>query len=210
MRLPGDVPSPSTAVSISASGAMTFPQTHQFVPRLPSTWPSIGRRPDARFVDVLQSLFVDGMLRELENVCGDILSANADSLQGRGHVVGLALMVILDSVSCFAYPTERQCNRIPNYVRAYMSSEYHPIADDISSWYRNGLIHEWFMRKVALLPDRQPLTVEPSGSPVVGLLTFKAAITESIDSFLQALRTDEDKREVAAGRYRTLQNDVRA
>ncbi len=147
---------------------------------------------------------------ELENVCGDVLSANANSLQGRGHVIGVALMVIPDSVSCFAYPTKRQCNRIPDYVRDYMPSEYHPIADDISSWYRNGLIHEWFMRKVALLPDGQPLTIESSGSPVVGLLTFKAAITESIGTFLQVLRADEDKREVAAGRYRTLQEDVRA
>ncbi|WP_419805712.1 hypothetical protein [Terriglobus sp.] len=160
-------------------------------------------------MDVLQRLFVDGMLTELENVCGDVLSVN-QSLQGRGHVIGITLMVILDSVSCFAYPDLKQHQRIRKYVESYMPSEYHPIATDLNSWYRNGLVHEWFMRKVALLPGDEPLTIEDSGSPVVGLLTLKTAIRASVEDFLHALRNDADKRRIAAIRYRTLQEDVRA
>lgn len=209
MRLPEEKTVPSQLASVSASGALISPKEPQFVPRLPSTWPSVGERPDARFVDVLQRLFIDGMLAELENVCSDVLSVN-DSLQGRGHVIGITLMVILDSVSCFAYPDQRQHQRILKYVEGYMPSEYHPVATDINSWYRNGLVHEWFMRKVALLPGNEPLIVESSGSPVVGLLTFKAALSASIECFLQALRNDSEKRAIAATRYRALQEDVRA
>jgi hypothetical protein len=149
------------------------------------------------------------MLAELESVCSDVIANNAGSLQGRGHVIAVAMMSILESVSQFASTGERQFLRIPAFVRSYFPPEYHPIADDLNDFYRNGLIHEWFMRKVALLPGREPLTTQSNGSPVLGLLTFKEGLTISIERFLEELRTDASLRDVAAIRYRTLQQDVR-
>jgi hypothetical protein len=170
----------------------------------------IGSSPDISFVDVLRDLFVDGMLAELENVCSDILANNSGGLQGRGHVLAVAMMSILDSVSQFASSGEPQPVRIPLYVRSYFSMEFHIIAQDLSDLYRNGLIHEWYMRKVAFLPGNEPLVIQSNGSPVMGLLTFKEALSASIQRFLEHLRADAIRREVAAIRYRSLQQDVRA
>lgn len=101
MKFPQDSQTPSAAVPVSASGALVAVRTGPFVPRLPSTWPPIGPTPDASFVDTLERLFAEGMLAELNNVCADIRASNATGLQGRGHVVGVAMMSILDSVSQF-------------------------------------------------------------------------------------------------------------
>jgi len=199
----------STGLPYSASGALVSASTRPFVPRLPSTWPVIGPDPDPFFVDILEHLFLDGMLAELTNVCNDILTNNPTGLQGRGHVVGVSMMSILDSVSQFASDGQRQCIRIPEYIERYFPPEYNAIRQDVSDLYRNGLIHEWFMRKVAFLPGNEPLMVQKNGSPVLGLLTFRDALRGSIQRFLEDLRADGAKRKIAAARYRLLQQDIR-
>ena len=210
MRLPSDPPVPSQTASVSASGAFVPNQSQEFVPRLPSTWPAFLDPADSRLVSVLRELLHEGMLAELENVCSDAIRCNPGGLQGRGHVVGVAMMAILDAVSCFASPKERQCERIPSFIQRYFPREYHVIAQDISDWYRNGLVHEWFMRKVAFLPGTELLRVEPNEAPVVGLLAFKAALESAVALYLTELTTDEGVRRRAGDRYRTLQSDVRA
>lgn len=209
MKFPQDSQTPSAVVPVSASGALVGVSTLPFVPRLPSTWPAVSPTPDSSFVDTLERLFAEGMLAELNNVCADIRASNATGLQGRGHVVGVAMMSILDSVSQFAYPTELQRDRIPHYVRDYFVPEYQPIGQDLSDRYRNGLVHEWFMREVAFLPGNEPLVMQSNGSPVVGLLTFRDALSESIYRFLNDLRADTARRRVAATRYSYLQQHVR-
>jgi hypothetical protein len=209
MKLPQDSQRPSAAVPVSASGALVAVSRRPFVPRLPSTWPTVDTTPDTSFADVLERLFVEGMMAELNNVCGDILASNPAGLQGSGHVVGVAMMSILDSVSQFAYPAERQRDRIPRYVYDYFAAEYHVIAQDLSDRYRNGLIHEWFMREVAFLPRNEPLVIQSNGSPILGLLTFRDALSESIHRFLADLRVDPARRRVAAVRYSSLQQHVR-
>jgi hypothetical protein len=184
-------------------------KTRPFVPRLPSTWPPVGSDPDCSFADILKRLFVEGMLAELQNVCGDIRANSTTGLEGRGHVIGVAMMSILDSVSRFAYPTEHQPVRIPHYVHDYFAAEYHRIEQDLSDRYRNGLIHEWFMREVAFLPGDEPLAVQANGSPVLGLLTFRGELAESIHRFIADLRADAARRRNAAIRYRYLQQNVR-
>jgi hypothetical protein len=193
----------------SASGALVAVSARPFVPRLPSTWPAVDPEPGASFADILERLFVEGMLAELNNVCDDIAANNATGLQGRGHVVGVAMMSILDSVSQFAYPTERQRVRIPHYVCDYFAAEYHPIGQDLSDRYRNGLVHEWFMREVAFLPGNEVLTMQSNGSPILGLLTFRDALAGSIHRFLADLRADAAQRKKSAERYRFLQEHVR-
>lgn len=209
MKFPQDSQTPSAAVPVSASGALVAVSVRPFVPRLPSTWPAVGPTPDTSFVDTLERLFTEGMLAEVSNVCADIGVNNATGLQGRGHVVGVAMMSILDSVSQFAYPTEPQRDRIPHYVRDYFAPEYQQIGQDLSDRYRNGLVHEWFMREVAFLPGNEPLIMQSNGSPIVGLLTFRDALSESIHRFLLELRADAARRKVAASRYSYLQQHVR-
>ena len=92
MKFPYDSQTPSTAASFSASGALAADGTRLFVPRLPSTWPSVGPDPDSSFADILERLFVEGMLAELKNVSDDIRANSTTGLQGRGHVVGVAIV----------------------------------------------------------------------------------------------------------------------
>jgi hypothetical protein len=209
MKFPQDSIQPSAVSTLSASGSLVAVRNQPFVPRLPSTWPSVGRGPDASFVDVLERLFVEGMLTELSNVCGDITLSSLIGMRGRGHVVAVAMMSILDSVSQFAYPSEPQRVRIPNYVHDYFDPEYDSIRQDLSDRYRNGLIHEWFMREVAFLPGNEPLVIQQNGSPVLGLLTFRDALFASVLRFLTALRADGGLRERAVKRYSFLQQHVR-
>lgn len=209
MKLPEDSQLPSAVVPLQASGALVAVSTRPFVPRLPSTWPAVDDAPDVSFADILSRLFVEGMLAELNNVCNDIYANNATGLQGRGHVVGVAMMAILDSVSWFAYPAERQHERIPHYVRDYFGAEYQSIGQELSDHYRNGLIHEWFMREVAFLPGNEPLVIQSNGSPILGLLTFRDALSESIFRFVADLRADSGRRRIAASRYSYLQQNTR-
>jgi hypothetical protein len=166
--------------------------------------------PSPEFVDILERLFREGMLDELEATCADILAQNKTGLQGRGHVVGIAMLSALDSLSQFAYPSERQYIRIPKYVQDYFPPEFEVIREELNSGYRNGLIHEWFMREVAFLPGTEPISIQANGSPVLGLLTFKAGLIRSVDRFVEALRTDDNRRTTAARRYMTLQTQTRS
>ena len=209
MKFPQDSIKPSAVSTLSASGSLVAVGSEPFVPRLPSTWPPVGRLPDASFVDVLERLFVEGMLTELNNVCDDILLSSAVGLRGRGHVLAVAMMSILDSVSQFAYPSVPQRVRIPDYVHDYFDPEYDSIRQDLSDRYRNGLVHEWFMREVAFLPGNEPLVVQQNGSPIIGLLTFRDALFASVHRFIKALRADGSLREKAALRYSFLQQHVR-
>lgn len=209
MKFPEDLR--ASTVAPAASGAIVATSNNQaFEPRLPSTWPPLALPPDSSFVDVLERLFKEGMLAELENVCSDVLACGRGGLQGRGHVIGVAMMSALDSLSQFAYPSERQHIRIPQYVQDYFPAEFHVIREELNSGYRNGLIHEWFMRQVAFLPGSEPISLQTNGSPILGLLTFKAGLAHGIDQFLDALRTSQERRIEAARRYHTLQTQTRS
>lgn len=210
MKIPEDLSRPS-ALSPAISGAFFPPSIPQsFEPRLPSTWPPVTTPPEASFVDTLERLFKEGMLAELENVCSDILARGKGGLQGRGHVIGIAMMSALDSLSQFAYPTERQHVRIPQFVEKFFPNEFYAIREELNTGYRNGLIHEWFMRFVAFLPGSEPISIQANGSPVLGLLTFKSGLTHSVDRFLEALRAHQELRNAAAQRYHTLQANTRS
>ena len=65
------------------------------------------------------------------------------------------------------------------------------------------------MREVAFLPGNEPLVMQSNGSPVLGLLTFRDELTESIHRFLADLRADAARRRDAAVRYCYLQQRVR-
>jgi hypothetical protein len=197
--------SPGVSGAIVGTGS-----TQPFEPRLPSTWPPVEMQPDSGFVDILEQLFVRGMLDELEATFSDILAHNKTGLQGRGHVVGIAMMSALDSLSQFAYPSERQHVRIPQFVQDYFPQEFNVIREELNSGYRNGLIHEWFMREVAFLPGTEPISIQPNGSPVLGLLTFKSGLTHSINKFVEALRSNSQLRTTAAQRYTFLQSHTRS
>lgn len=210
MKHPEDLLRASTSAP-AASGAIVGISSQQaYEPRLPSTWPPVTNPPDIPFVDILERLFKEGMLIELENVCSDILARGGAGLQGRGHVIGVAMMSALDSLSQFAYPAERQHIRIPQYVQDYFPPDFHVIRDELNSGYRNGLIHEWFMRQVAFLPGNEPISIQANGSPVLGLLTFKSGLAHSVASFLGVLRSSQERRIQAARRYHTLQTQTRS
>ena len=112
---------------------------------------------------------------------------------------------MLEALSQFAFPGKKQHKRIPEFVEKYFPPDFHPIRQQLSDDYRNGLSHEWFMTTVAFLPGWESISIQANGAPVLGLLTFKDGLTESIPNFLADLRTDPDRRAAAADRYDTLQ-----
>jgi hypothetical protein len=84
--------------------------------RLPSTWPPSDHAARSR-VRRYPTKIVSGrnVGRVGERVCGDIAANHPHDLQRRGHVA----VAMLDSLSQFAYPCDRQHIRIPRFVEQY-------------------------------------------------------------------------------------------
>lgn len=205
MRLP---PLPSQTSAISVSGANAVNDADTFQPRLPSTWPVSAESPDASVVEVWKELFQQGILAEIDNVIGDAMTVNR-SLSGRGHVVALAMMCALDSLSQFAYQGVQQHVRIAGFIERFFPPEFHPLRADINDHYRNCLIHEWFMTAVAFEPLNEPLRREGNGTISMGLLTFRKALHVAVDRFIEELRGDQEARQTAARRYRSIHGRAR-
>jgi hypothetical protein len=199
---------PSTVSPIGVSGAM-IQAPAIFYPQLPSTWPPVPINPTAEFVAVWDALFNRGMLMEIDNVYNDVADRNAGSLSGRGHVLALAMMCALDSLSQFAFVGERQHVRIAGFIEEYFPQEFRSIAAEINDHYRNGLVHEWFMTAVAFEPEDEPIRREQNGSIVMGLRTFKNGLDAAVIEFLAKLRIDDELRRTAAIRYGSIQSRSR-
>jgi hypothetical protein len=198
---------PTAASPFAASGTnIVLPQpTVSAV--LPSTWPAAPRKFDEGFAVLLQTLFEDAVLTEIRNVIEDSLARN-NSLERRGHVIGVAMMCALDSLSCFASMEPKQGDRIRHFIRKFFGPEFHPFADIVYRGYRNGLVHEWFLTTVAFTPDDEPVIVEASGNISMGLLTFHKGLENSVSTFLKTLRADTATQRQALRRYRKLQQEA--
>src|SRR5260221_5037068 len=72
------------------------------VPWQPSTWPKAPATWDPDFVPVLRGIFGTTILDEIRNVIEDA-QARKGSLVLRGHVVALAILCAIDTVSSYAY-----------------------------------------------------------------------------------------------------------
>ncbi len=209
MRLRQRALEPALSAGIAASGAFAITPNSGTFAWLPSTWPPAPVPIDSAFVDTLANIFRAGMLEEIQNVIDDAF-ASGGSLEHRGHVVAVAMMCALDSLSCFASKAKKQKVRIANFVQNFFPMEFHEFAEDIYLGFRNGLVHEWFLTRVVFLPDEEPITRE-DGKPVsMGLLTFQRGLEQSVSGFVDTLRSDPFLCRIASARYESLRKTVQS
>jgi hypothetical protein len=167
----------------SITGAIVAPQSG-FYAWEPSTWPQPPKKVDDGFIETLRTIFDDSMLGEIDNVIEDAQKSNGD-LQHRGHVIAIALLCALDTVSFYGYGE----NGIPAFVQAHFPSEYHPHAERLLILYRHIMVHRWNLFRAALLPGNDPIA-EQNGVLCFGLLHFRDALRGAVEGFLKLLRSD--------------------
>lgn len=202
-------PLPTATSSWAASGAYTGVEPLLFSAWLPSSWPITPTVVTPTFVETLHTVFHEGMLDEIRNVIDDAIARNG-SLEHRGHVLAIAIMCAIDSVAAFTsqdMTKGAQQRRFTAFIGTYVA-EIAPYADDLYGADRNSLIHSWFLFRVAMSPDDQPISREPSGGVSVGLLTLHAALLEGVSRYLTSLASNPSLGEAALAQYDQLRSSA--
>lgn len=186
------------------SGAMIVPPANpSFYPWLPSTWPTAPTNIDEPFIRTLSEIFGTTILGEIENVISDIEAKNG-TLEQRGHVVGLALMCALDSISAYGYRGQN----VAKFVRAHFPAEYRPYAAEIYKLYRISLVHHWNLFAATIHPDQTALHMD-NGTLAFGLLNFRDALRTATEDFLNCLEIDVSLQTNTLGLYVSLKQTAR-
>lgn len=188
----------------SITGAMIVPaMSPSFYAWLPSTWPAAPTAVDSTFIDTLAEIFGTAIIGEIRNVISDIQSSNG-TLEQRGHIIGIALMCALDSISSYGY----RGRKVGKFVKAHFPAEYRPFADDLYNLYRLSLVHSWNLFAATLYPDQTPIRSE-NGTLAFGLLHFTDALVAATEDFLNTLATDVDLQGKTLWRYEELRQQAR-
>ena len=198
-------PSPIAALTSQVSGSVHL-GTPEFLAWQPSTWPPHPYRWDPCFVEILRKIFYESILVEIKNIIEDAQERNG-SLEHRGHVVGLAILCALDAISSYGYGA-KSGDQIPDFIKAYFPSEYHPHASTIKKIYRNCLVHSWNLFGVALTPGNDPIS-NNHGILSIGILNLNEALVLSTNRFLMELETDTVLQSMALNRYLSLRNTAK-
>ncbi len=169
----------------------------------PSTWPKAPAKWNAGFSAIIRRIFEDSMLNEIDNVIADA----HDNLEHRGHVVAIALLCALDAISSYGYGA-RSGRQIPDFVRAHLPADYRPHADALLRLYRHTMVHSWNLFEAAVLPGNDPVTVS-NGRLCFGLLHFRKALSEAVESYFKKLATDSTLQTMTLRRYRKLKSSAK-
>jgi hypothetical protein len=191
VRYQGSLSSPSITGAIVSNPVATRPWQ-------PSTWPKTPSKWDQSLVAVMQTIFEQSILNEINNVIADA----GGNLEHRGHVVGIALLCALDAISSYGYGA-KSGKQIPAFVRAHFPTEYHPHAKAVLRLYRHAMIHSWNLFEAAILPGNDPVTLE-NGILCFGLLHLRDAISKGAGDYLKKLETDQTLQGMTLKRYRQL------
>lgn len=194
-----------SAPSVTGSQVTGTPKP-VFMAWQPSTWPVPPARVNEQFIDTLKRIFEESILGEIHNVINDAKERNGN-LQHRGHVVAISLMCALDAISSYGYGAQNG-RQIPPFIRAHLSPEYHPHADEIRTLYRNALVHSWNLFEAAIYPDQTAVKTE-NGTIAFGLLNLFDALVQGTENFLKAITNDMELQENALKRYSTLRETAR-
>jgi len=184
----------------------------------PNTWPKPPSQWEPQLADLLETIFNDTMLKELENVIGDVLAQNK-SLAYRGHVIAIPLFCAVDALSCYASEKtvtrrtwwlwgprrlrENVERRYKKFIREHFPPVYRPFAKRIYKLYRNYSVHHWHFFQVAIQPGNESIR-EENGIISFGLLHFFAALKEAARDFFTRLRSEPPLQRAALSRYSEL------
>ncbi len=153
------------------------------------------------------------MIDEIGNVISDILKSNGN-LEHRGHAIAIPMLCAIDSLSSYAYnvsaeecPTCHRSDRIgpkfKQFIQTYFPDEYKPHFNEIYTLYRNGLVHEWNLVRVSMLPDNSRI-IKNGENLSFGLLNFFNALKSAADNFVLDLATKTELQTNVMARYRKL------
>jgi len=181
----------------------------------PSTWPKAPAKYDKNFSDVLQRIFNDSLLIEIQNVISD-----APTLEHRGHVVALSILCAIDALSSYAFRdinrdicttckrTDRVGPRYRQYIEGFFPVEYRQFAARIYNLYRNSITHSWNLFEAAMLPGNERIK-EVNGTLVLGLKRLYTDLAASVQTFIVAMQNDAALQEAALFRYKELKLTAR-
>ena len=182
----------------------------------PSTWPDSPETYNEGLGKALERIFNDSLLLEINNVIQDA----RPNLEHRGHVVALAILCAIDTLSSYAFRdvnrdiclscrrTDQVGPRYEKYIKTFFPLEYKPFARKIYKLYRNQITHSWNLFEAGMLPGDKPIT-EQNGTIVFGLINFFNALEESVVSFLTELKVNNSLQNSVLLRYRELKQMAR-
>ena len=186
----------------------------------PTTWPESPDNFNNDFFNTIEEIFNKTIIAEIENVLNDIKNCSSEGLEHRGHVIAIALLCAIDTISSYAYErsiTEKclLCGRGdkvgPRYklfIEKHFPSDYRPYANEIYKLYRNSLVHSWNLFEATMLPDNESLE-NKDGVLSFGLLNFFGAIKVAVKDFLDELKLDKNLQRVTLKRYEELKKTAR-
>lgn len=189
-----------------------------FVPWQPSSWPEAPKDWEGEFGSALKFIIDETMMKEIENVFQDVLNQNEDRpnpLAHRGHVLLVALLCAVDTLSSYAYRNLEkevcgECGRgdgvgprYKRFIERHFPDSYKAYAEALYKVYRNTSVHSWHLFKVAIVPGHDDIR-EEGGSLVFGLLGFAAALRHAIENFFEKLKDDPELQASVLKRYTEL------
>lgn len=192
--------------------------TARFLPWQPSTWPEPDPDPLSFWVD-LELIFEETILLEIENVISDAQKCNG-GVEHRGHVIALAILCAIDTLSSYAYVKEKDicsvCDRgdsvgprYKKYIEDFFPDNYKPFATQIYKLFRNSVVHSWNFFEVALTPWSENVELR-DGNLCIGLLSLFSALESSVKNFANKFETDPHLQENARSRYENLRQTARS
>jgi hypothetical protein len=174
----------------------------EFLAWQPSTWPSPPAAWDSSMISVIRRIFEESMLDEIDNVIAD---AKGD-LRHRGHVVAIALLCALDTVSSYGYGAH--CGaQIPEFVRTHFPAEYRAHGKALLELYRHAMVHSWNLFGAAVRPGNDTVTCV-NNVLSFGLLNLRGALAEGIESYLEDLKANPHLQGMTLLRYTDLRSSA--
>jgi hypothetical protein len=189
----------------------------EFIPWQPSTWPLPPVAYNDDFERVLERILRETLLDEIRNVISDS-QASGHGLVHRGHVVALAMLCAVDTVSSYAFVKIKKpcpkCGRgdsigptYEKFIGTFFPEDYRPFAKDIYTLHRNSMVHSWNLFEAGILPGDDQIT-KVGNSLSFGLLNFFKALEISVQNFLTTLLTNPTLQEASLARYKELQKSA--
>ena len=194
---------------------MKYPKSiikNNFISWQPSTWPKPPDSYNEDFHKILDKIFKESLLNEIQNVIND-----APTTEHRGHVIALSILCAIDALSSYAFydlyaercltcgRSDRISPRYKKYIEQFFPESYKLFAEKIYKLYRNSITHSWNLFQAGMLPGEE-LIYEKNGIIIFGLKNFFDALKKSVKNFLDELSNDYKIQKSVLARYRELRN----
>ncbi len=212
---------PVTSEFMSPSGVVSCEkEKDSFISWQPTKWPKPPDSFNNDFFNTIEEIFNETIIAEIENVLNDIKNCSSEGLEHRGHVIAIALLCAIDTISSYAYGRSviEKCSscgrgdrvgpRYKLFIEKHFPSDYRSHANEIYKLYRNSVVHSWNLFGATMLPDNESLESN-NGVLSFGLLNLFDAIKIAVKDFLDELKVDKILQKATLKRYKELKGKAR-